>query len=66
MPFDDVTSKVGRLFFCTFYLNCVPNQIRIHNNNSRLIIIINSMISLNLKLYKEKALAVIANASFIF
>ena len=62
MPFDDVTSKVGRLFFCTFYLNCVGKIIPLHNNNLRLIIIINHIISLNLKLYNKKALTYMASA----
>lgn len=56
MPFNSTPIELVGFFFARFYLNCVPNQIRVHNNNLRLIITINDIISLNLKLYNKKAL----------
>lgn len=56
MPSNSIGVELVGFFFARFYLNCVPNQIRVHNNNLRFIIIINDIISLNLKLYNKKAL----------
>lgn len=46
MPSNSIGVELVGFFFARFYLNCVPNQIRVHNNNLRLIIIIDNIISL--------------------
>lgn len=64
MPFNSVGAEL-KGFFLHVLIKLCTEVIRIHNNNLRFIIIINDMISLNLNLYKKKALAITANASFI-